>query len=237
MRKKKGEGKRNLPQAFLDLDVGLDHVFCELLRVDVAEWNATKALWESGNAWRIREIPKKSGKRVLHIPSDPLKRMQRGILEQVLRTFPVHRCVHGAHPKTSVVTNARVHAGFGQAFYLLDLKNAFPSVKRERVSNYLLPKLIERICEMTDENEKDAKKIACAILELLHVDDVLPQGFPTSPAVLNLVALPLDREISRLLKETSIGYEFRYTRFVDDLTISTNRADIPSELRDAIKKV
>lgn len=227
----------SLPPSFQKLTADLDQILCEMLRIDLSEWLATKDLWENKTAWRLHEIPKKRGKRVIHAPSDPLKRVQRGILEQLLRTFPVHKAVHGAHPHTSILTNARAHAGFGQSFYLLDLKNAFPSVNRKRVQGYLQGKLEERILEMTDVSEKDATKLANVIIDLVHVDDVLPQGFPTSPAILNLVALPLDREIMCVLRDVSNrSVQFRYTRFVDDITISTSSSAIPESLRTEIKR-
>lgn len=228
----------SLPTSFLKLTGDLTGIFCEMLRINPLDWFATKDLWESGNAWHVHRIPKKRGFRIIHVPSDPLKRIQRGILEQLLRTFPVHRCVHGAHPSTSILTNARLHAGFGQAFYVLDLKNAFPSVTRLRVERYFETKLRDRIEEVTGLVDKDAKKLVDVIFDLIHVDDVLPQGFPTSPAVLNLVALPLDREIMKVLDAVSKTekIQFRYTRFVDDLTISTSHSSISESLRHEICK-
>lgn len=232
-----GEKKQKLPECLL-LDARLEEVLCGLLKVDPAEWQATKALLLAETAWTTHKIPKKRGVRIVHAPSDPLKKVSRGILTQLLQGMPVHMSVHGAHPRTSIITNARVHAGFGNAFYQLDLKDAFPSTERRRVVECLKPRLMLHIGDSTGLEEKKTAKLADAIIELLLVDDVIPQGFPTSPAVLNLVLLPVDHEISRILREETeeSGIQYRYTRFVDDLTISTGANEISRKLRQRIRR-
>jgi len=214
----------------------LEQVFCELLRVDLEEWIALKELWQNQTAWRVHTIPKKGGERTIHDPSDPLKKILRGVLAHVLGCIPVHRCVHGARARTSILTNARTHAGFGQAFYLLDLKNAFPSVTRERVYGCVRPKLIALLPDMAGVTEQEASLLASVILDLVQVEKGLPQGFPTSPALLNIVLVPLDREIVKVLRaHDPSGMLHRYTRYVDDLTISTSLSSIDPELRKALR--
>lgn len=232
------KNKGGLPSAFL-LDARLEEVLCQLLKIDSAEWSATKALYASGTAWSRCVIPKKKGVRIINPPSDPLKRVSRALLTQMLQGIPVHTAVHGAHPGTSIVTNARVHAGFAKAFYLLDLKDAFPSVDRARMRANLGPKLLTRVSEATDIDPQESQRLVDVLLELLLVEDVMPQGFPTSPAVLNIVLGPVDREISRLLREETVreNVTYRYTRFLDDLTITTDANEIPKSLRQSIRKV
>lgn len=227
-----------LPSAFL-LDPNLEDVFCQMLRIDPAEWHATKALYASGTAWRECQIPKKKGFRIIHPPQDPLKRVSQAALKHVLQHIPVHMAVHGAHPGTSVVTNARMHVGFGRAFYTLDLKDAFPSTDRKRLIANLVPKMQRAIQESTGLDELDTHTLADVLLELALVEDTVPQGFPTSSAVLNVVLHPVDREITKVLRAETVrtGVVYRYTRFVDDLTISTSAMMIPSTLRLQIRKI
>lgn len=235
---KMGEKKQKLPKCLL-LNASFEEILCGLLKVDTAEWQAIKALFAAGTAWTIHKIPKKRGERIIHVPSDPLKKVSRGILTQLLQGMPVHTAVHGAHPRTSIITNARVHAGFGRSFYQLDLKDAFPSTERVRVTECLRPRLVSHISDSTGLEEKQTAQLADTIIELLLVDDAIPQGFPTSPAVLNLVLLPVDQEISRILREKTkeSGISYRYTRFVDDLTISTDAEEISRKLRQRIRRV
>ena len=178
-----------LPSSFL-LDARLEEVLCQILKIDPAEWRATTALWASGNAWTIHRIPKKKGYRVIHAPSDPLKKVLRAILTQLIQGMPVHMAVHGAHSGTSIVTNARTHVG-AKAFYQLDLKDAFPSVDRKRCATIFKPTFTGYIGVVTGLPEQDGQRLAETLIDLLIVDDVLPQGFPTSSAVLNHALPPL----------------------------------------------
>ncbi|MBI2475358.1 RNA-directed DNA polymerase [Candidatus Uhrbacteria bacterium] len=225
-----------LPISFL-LDARLEEVLCQILKIDPAEWRATTALWASGNAWTIHKIPKKKGHRTIHAPSDPLKKVLRALLTQFIQGIPVHLAVHGAHPGTSIVTNARAHVG-GKAFYLLDLKDAFPTVNRKRCSAIFGPTFTGYITVVTGLPEQDGKRLAETFVDLLIVDDVLPQGFPTSPAVLNVLLGQVDRNISQLLRSASAteGVVYKYTRFVDDLTISSSDEVIPKKLRQKIRQ-
>ncbi|MBI4713632.1 RNA-directed DNA polymerase [Candidatus Uhrbacteria bacterium] len=225
-----------MPSSFL-LDASLEETLCRVLKIDPAEWRATKALWESGTAWTIHHIPKKNGVRIIHAPSDPLKLVLRSVLKLFLQCIPVHMAVHGAHPGTSIVTNARAHVG-DKAFYFLDLKDAFPSTNRKRCASVLGPRLATHLADATDLSEKDSKRLAETLIDLLIVDDVLPQGFPTSPAVLNVVLGAVDRVLSQLLRAESEkeGVVYRYTRFVDDLTISTDAPEISKKLRQSIRR-
>lgn len=220
------------------LSLELELALCELLVIPPEAFQTLKHLLEAGTAWTRREIPKKRGVRVIHAPSDPLMLVSRGILRQVLNHMNVHRAAHGCRPHTSVLTNARRHAGFAKAVYTLDLQDAFPSTTRKRIESDLRPRLLAFLTEQGFEG-KDGEKLADAIVDLLLVDDVLPQGFPTSPAVLNLVCFPLDHALSRLLAglTAKTGQTFRYTRYVDDLTISSDQPTLSKEIRKRIRQV
>jgi hypothetical protein len=62
---------------------------------------------------------------------------------------------------------------------------------------------------------------------------VTPQGFPTSPALANILAAGLDIDISHVLRGMSRNgnRKSRYTRYADDLTISWNgRSSLATEI-------
>jgi retron-type reverse transcriptase len=60
----------------------------------------------------------------------------------------------------------------------------------------------------------------------------LPQGAPTSPAIANLIALPLDAKLTHM----SNGIGVVYSRYADDLSFSSQTL-IPSEFRAAVSEV
>ena len=72
------------------------------------------------------------------------------------------------------------------------------------------------------------------LVRLITHEDRLPQGAPTSGYLLNLACTTLDKAIYRLLAEQA--EDLRYTRYADDLTISS-RGAIPTEIRQAIPRL
>jgi RNA-directed DNA polymerase len=59
----------------------------------------------------------------------------------------------------------------------------------------------------------------------------VPQGAPTSPALSNLVNVPLDETLSALARRSG-GL---YTRYGDDLTFSWTVNDAPSDLEANVR--
>ncbi len=68
------------------------------------------------------------------------------------------------------------------------------------------------------------------------IDGAARQGLPTSPAVANLAACPMDWAITELKDDASFGH-FTYTRYADDMTLSTNDYDALIRLREKIPEV
>jgi RNA-directed DNA polymerase len=60
----------------------------------------------------------------------------------------------------------------------------------------------------------------------------LPQGAPTSPAIANLVAFPMDDELTRVSKFEGVVY----SRYADDLSFSSN-APISAEFRTTVSEI
>ncbi len=243
--------KSQVPKSFFDLTPAIEREFCELIRetavikTDGEEvptpvvWDMTKALYTDDVPWTIRRIPKRRGFRTIHAPKDPLMAISRGILHHILRRIPVHKVVHGCEPRTSMITNARVHAGVSQALYNVDLKDAFPSTTRDRLVGNLGPKIKRVLVESTDLEPDEADILVAVLLDLMLVDDRLPQGFPTSPGVLSIVMMPVDKVLSKYMKllRAETGAQWHYTRYVDDLTFSTDLDRIPKEVRSQIRKI
>lgn len=120
----------------------------------------------------------------------------------MLSDIPAHSAAFAARGRGGSPRAASAH--LDQRYLLhLDLSAFFPSVSRARVLERL------RQVELRD-------KTARLLTDLVIVENELPQGAPSSPAVADLVLYPMDRRISRLAD----GHGWKYTRYVDDLGVS-----------------
>lgn len=164
-------------------------------------------------SYRTFTIPRRRvGWRRIEAPKPTLKYIQRLIHETLTRVYGPSTAVHGFVPKRSVVSNANFH--LGRRYILnVDLEDFFPSITRRRIYSRLIggPYLF---------NSRVAHLIAALST---NVYARLPQGSPSSPVIANIIAAGLDTDLTRLCAELSC----RYTRYADDITISTSRNEIP----------
>ena len=145
----------------------------------------------------ICKIPKKSGGfRTIYKPSWHEKMTLQCFLphlNKIARSL-CPDCVHGFMPDRNVVTNAASHVGY-QFTLCMDLSDFFDTVTEWHVGN-----LIDK-----------------ELLKLVLVDGAARQGLPTSPAVSNIAAAAMDAGILSAMHEEDV-----YTRYADDITISSN---------------
>ncbi len=171
------------------------------------------------------KIPKKhGGTRRICVPPKNLKILQDKLLRILTLVYEPRRCVTGFTKGRSTLDNARQHTG-KKIVVSFDLQDFFPSIHIGRVIGALEagPFSLGREAAVT------IGQIAT------HADGHLPQGAPTSPILANIVCGPLDTALMNLAKR----YRFRYTRYADDLTLSTTRRRLPEEIAsiDETKKV
>ena len=111
----------------------------------------------------------------------------------------------------SVVDNARPHVG--KRYILnLDLKDFFPSITRQQVADCLM-------AEPFGFSSLAAKLVSgLATVRTKNNEEVLAQGFATSPTLSNFICREMDKEIASIA--TAQGITF--TRYADDLTFSAD---------------
>ena len=170
-------------------------------------------------------IPKKNGKdRIIHAPEDKLKRIQRKLGEYLTdihnkyindkedKKYKEDKKVklnisHGFVKGNSIFTNAKIHRN--KRYVLnVDILEFFPPFHFGRVRGYF-----EKSKEFGLLNE-----CATLIAQLTCYKGRLPQGAPTSPVISNLIFNIVDMRILNLAKK----YKLDYTRYVDDMSFSTN---------------
>jgi RNA-directed DNA polymerase len=173
-------------------------------------------------------IPKRTGgERLISAPHKKLKAAQHWILENILEPLALAEQAHGFVPGRSTVSNALPHLG-AAVVVNVDLKDFFPTVTYRRVKGLYrklgyseeVATVLALICSEPDVTETtlDGTRYFVA-----RGPRRLPQGAPTSPAITNVLCRRLDRRI----QGWATKHGFTYTRYADDLTVSSKDRSAP----------
>lgn len=175
---------------------------------------------------RVFRIPKGNGKvRVIYAPSREEKRACRTWLphlNKALESLPyrVKDAIHGFRRGRSSVTNAWAHRDRAHTVSF-DIASFFDSITLEHICHAFFAAGLE-IASVAREDSG------------LTVDGAPRQGLPTSPAIANLVAAAIDADILEALKGDRTAV---YSRYADDLTVSTNRQETVDAMLRAVPEI
>lgn len=166
--------------------------------------------------WGEKKIDKKTGEfkrykdgtikeRIIRPSSRELKQIQKNIKNRILSPIILPDCVHGGVKKRSNISNAKPHQGNKYQF-TTDLQEFYPNISSKRVYDTFLslnfsPHFSHWLSKLTTWKYE------------------LPQGTPTSTHIANLVFLKTDLELIVFCNQ----YYLTYTRYVDDLTFSSQQ--------------
>lgn len=140
----------------------------------------------------------------------------KDLFEQDLYVLP-HNAAHAYTSKRSTVTAMQLHQSAESKWFLkLDLKDFFPNHNHEYIMK-MLEMLFPFTAIMTDPQSKRALS---TLVKLGLLDDSLPQGTPLSPTLTNILMVPIDYAIQKVLHEYP-HQTFVYTRYADDICISS----------------
>lgn len=177
-------------------------------------------------------IPKRrdpSKWRSIDAPNPELKMEQTLIkqaIEDTLKILP-HDAAHAYTKKRSTATCLKVHQDYESKWFLgLDIEEFFPSHNAEYINRMM--DLIYPF-KFIPQEIKD-KWIKSALL-----DNKIPQGSSLSPTLTNILMVPIDHAIFTYLSKRQEG--FRYTRYADDLIISSKYKFNPDHIETAIKNI
>lgn len=149
-----------------------------------------------------------NGKRLIHIPSSALKKVQRLILRKY---FKPH------WTPLSVKDAASVHCG-KKWLMKLDIKDYFNSITEEQIKE-ILSRYVKREPDQYGNVQKEKEPYDIEqVFSMCTVEGKLPTGAPTSPYIANLLLKDFDYEIEEVCKK----FEVNYSRYMDDLFFSTD---------------
>lgn len=143
--------------------------------------------------------------RTFRNPSVLLKLVQKRIKVNIIDKVKLPENVHGGVKKRSNITNAKAHQG-NKYLFETDLQEFYPNINKEIVYKTFLVLGY-------------SSHFSHWITKLTTVDNQLPQGSPASLGISNLVFLKTDNKLIEFCKTHSITY----TRYVDDLTFSSQQ--------------
>lgn len=187
----------------------------------------TTHLDEYYNEWFEEKIDKTTGdykkyqdgtikKRAIRPSLNRLKVIQLAIKNKILATIPVPDNIHGGMKKKSNISNSKPHQG--KKFRLTtDLQDFYPNIKHSQVYHAFL------LLGYSDH-------IAHWLTKLTTWKYELPQGTHTSTHIANLAFLETDIKLISLCKQNNLTY----TRFIDDLTFSSQQ-DFKPILNDILQ--
>ncbi len=167
------------------------------------EWVEQKTDNKTGDFKKYKDGTIK--KRIIRPSLKELKTIQANIKNKILVPIILPDCVHGGVKKRSNISNAKPHQGNKYQF-TTDLQEFYPNINSQRVYDTLL-------------SLKFSPHYAHWLTKLTTWKYELPQGTPTSTHIANLVFLDTDVKLIELCNVHGITY----TRYVDDLTFSSQK--------------
>lgn len=146
----------------------------------------------------------KGKQRTLVEATRPLKTIQRRILDNILLRLPLSESSFGQGKNRTIKDNARVHA-HSKFIVKLDIKDFYPSIHSTKVYDFFI-------------RQECSPDVAHILTALTTYNYCLPLGTSTSPMLADQIVRPIDRRINGMAAKVGL----KYTRYVDDLTLSGN---------------
>jgi len=175
-------------------------------------------------------IKKRNGdKRAILQPSNKLKTIQYWLMYNVFNELPIHDCAMAYRDGVSILENAKRHRN-NRYFLKIDFTDFFPSIKWTDFKS-ILDVWYQKSNVDWDYNN-DAKNLIKKSCFYFH--DRLPIGYPSSPVLSNVVMFDVDVKISKLIGDNTKYGNVVYTRYADDIVISTDKKGACKILLDDI---
>lgn len=182
-------------------------------------------LLTAAHRYKLHYIEKRHGRgqRLIAQPTAEVKVLQRWAVARYVNLLPVHQSATAYRPGASIRDHAAMHA---RNSYLLklDFEDFFPSLKGKDFFDHARSNL--------DISDRDADFLVRLLFRYDRVskDYILSIGAPSSPAVSNTLMYEFDMK----LNDYCIDHGIIYSRYADDLALSTSG---PKKLDEAYQVV
>lgn len=165
------------------------------------------------------EIPKSNGKkRILACPSYKIKAVQAYILREILNKIPIDKHATG-YTNLNLRENAQRHQG-NKYVLCMDIENFFPETKKSKIFGFF-------------QSIGYNIQVTTFFTKICTYQGGLPQGGVTSPALSNILNIQLDGDIFEYCSKKGLTY----SRYADDITISSNNKKVLNSSVAYIKQI
>ncbi len=178
--------------------------------------------------YKNHTIKKRNGRgtRLISQPTAEIKLLQRLLIDHELSGLPIHEAATAYQKHCSIRNHALPHAS---ARYLLklDFKDFFPSLTehalrhRLRLDTAYPEPEIDIICRLLCRKPRNSDVLCLSI------------GAPSSPFISNYLMFELDTRLHTLC----VSRNARYTRYADDIAISTNEPHVLDDIEQQIHRL
>ena len=178
--------------------------------------------------YKLHYIEKRHGrgKRLIAQPTAEIKLLQRWAVEKYVTQLPIHKAATAYRSGISIKDHAAVHAA-NRYLLKLDFQDFFPSI----LGTHFLMHLKSHM----KISEEDANLLMRLLFRFDREtqDYVLSIGAPSSPAVSNTVMYDFDNALTNFCK----AHDIIYTRYADDLALSTSKPKVLDDAFQFIKQL
>jgi retron-type reverse transcriptase len=194
----------------------------------LSERDVRVLLFTAAYRYKLHYIEKRHGrgKRLIAQPTAEIKLLQRWALEKYVNHLPVHKAATAYRLGISIKDHASIHAD-NRYLLKLDFQDFFPSI----LGKHFLMHLKSHASIVDDD--------ANLLMRLLFrfdrevQDYVLSIGAPSSPAVSNTIMYDFDNKLTNYCRR----HDIVYTRYADDLALSTSKPKVLNDAFDFVKRL
>jgi RNA-directed DNA polymerase len=151
--------------------------------------------------------------RKLLVPNEKLKSFHEFLRLFLLDFLPLNKDVVFSYRKGLSAYDAVARHAASKSFFVCDIADFFPRIRRPRIKSTLLTAM--DLCPI-----QDLDTWLDRIVDLVCVDDSLPVGFSTSPAISNSVLMAFDNALQTYCARNGMVL----TRYSDDIIVSAQNS-------------